>query len=75
MAVILLYVLVRESPSPLQDTGASMHWAPPACSCLPPLCLRFGLAGALGGPPLEPLENITHHPDYFNTKAIILSDF
>ena len=70
-----LYVLVRESPSPLQDTGASMHWAPPACSCLPPLCLRFGLAGALGGPPLEPLENITHHPDYFNTKAIILSDF
>jgi len=52
-----LYVLVRESPSPLQDTGASMHWAPPACSCLSPLCMRFGLAGAIGRAPLRALGN------------------
>jgi len=32
------------------------------------------LAGALGGPPLEFLEYI-HHPDYYNTKFIIISDF
>ena len=59
-----------EIPSPLQDTGASVHWAPPACSCLPPLCLCLDLAGG----PLRALKK-HHHPGCYNTKFKNLDNF